>query len=175
MSGPLVTKFKFVWDDADHALEDWLQQMARQGLHLHSVGMMRSKFVFRRGAPAETTYRLDFRVGRASPDDLQLFADAGWEHVDQLFGWQFWRAPTRAGRTPEIFTDTASRIRKYQVLLWLFALSWAPLFVKLFFKGGKGIWDRPSAIAVTLALAGFTVYAMARLVVRIRKLRKPEP
>jgi hypothetical protein len=174
MSDRLVRKFKFFWDDADHALERWLEQMARQGLHLQSVGLLRCIFTFRRGAPAEMTYRLDFQLSRAAPDYVQLFVDAGWEHVDQSLGWQFWRAPSSAGRTPEIFTDTESRIRKYQRLLWLFALAWLPLPVMLAIKGWA-ILDTPKDILLLLAIMGGMVYAMVRLVRRIRRLRNPLP
>jgi hypothetical protein len=173
MSGQLVTKFKFVWDDADHTLERWLEEMARQGLHLHKVDCMRCRFVFKRGEPAEMTYRLDFQVRRAAPDYLQLFVDAGWERVDQSFGWQFWRAPTCAGRSPEIFTDTASRIRKYQRLLWLFALVGVFAIVQVVRRGTDRLWDTPVHIALTLALAAMVVYPVTRLVLRIRSLRKP--
>ena len=172
MSARLVTKFRFFWDDADHALERWLQEMARQGLHLQKVGFMRCRFVFRRGAPAEMSYRLDFRVNRASPDYLQLFADAGWEHVDQVLGWQFWRAPAHAGRSLEIFTDVESRITKYQRLLWLFAFVWV-LGIVLLFRRGDRVWDTPMNMALTLFLVALNVYPVARLLLRIRRLRNP--
>lgn len=175
MSDQFVTRFKFFWDDADHALEDWLQQMARQGLHLHKVGLLRCWFVFRRGAPAEMIYRLDFQARRTKPDYFQLFADAGWEHVDQVLGWQFWRAPVRAVRTPEIFTDVESRIRKYQRLIWLFAFAWLPFFIALPFVDVSKFWASPKDIALSLAVAGVTVYAVLRLVLRIRRLRNPTP
>lgn len=174
MSEQFVTKFRFFWDDADHAIESWLEDMARQGLHLHSVGWLRCKFTFRRGEPAEMAYRLDFRMSRTSPDYLQLFADAGWEHVDQELGWQYWRAPVQAGRTPEIFTDTESRIRKYQLLLWLFAIAWLPFLVMLPVRGGH-LWETPRSMILMLAMFGVTVYAVVRLVLRIRKLRNPVP
>jgi len=173
MSAQLVTKYRFFWDDADHAIEHWLEDMARQGLHLHRVSWLRCKFTFRRGEPAEMTYRLDFQTRRTSPDYLQLFADAGWEHVDRELGWQYWRTPTRAGRTPEIFTDTASRIRKYQRLLWLFALAWLPTLVLLSIKGWEHL-ATPRVAVMTLILVGITVYAMVRLVLRIRSLRNPD-
>ena len=174
MSEQFVTKFRFFWDDADHAIERWFEDMARQGLHLYRVSWLRCKFTFRRGAPAEMSYRLDFQVKRTSPDYLQLFADAGWEHVDSELGWQYWRAPAQGGRIPEIFTDTESRIRKYQRLLWLFVLAWLPFIVLLPFKGGK-LWTTPMEIVLTLALLGITLYAMVRLVLRIRRLRNPVP
>lgn len=175
MSGQFVIKFKFFWDDADHALERWLEQMARQGLHLYKVDCMRCRFVFKRGEPAAITYRLDFQVRRMSTDHVQLFTDAGWERVDQSFGWQVWRAPTRAGCTPEIFTDTASRIRKYQRLLWLFAFVAAVGLVQLSRRGTDGLWDTPAHIAMTLGVIAMFIYPVVRLLRRIRSLRNPVP
>lgn len=174
MSDQFVTRFKFVWDDADHTLEAWLQEMARQGLHLHKVLCMRTVFVFRRGAPAEMAYRLDFQTKRIAPDHVQLFADAGWEHVDQSLGWQFWRAPVRAGQAPEIFTDAESLVRKYQRLLWLFALVWLVFLVTLYLKPNVDL-QSPKDIAKFLAVVFFLVYPVLRLVLRIRRLRNPVP
>lgn len=175
MSGKLVRKFRWFWDDADHAIEQWLQDMARQGLHLHSVSCLRMIFVFRRGEPADVTYRIDFHLKRTNADYVQLFNDAGWEHVDELLGWQYWRAPAREGRSQEIFTDVESAIKKYQRLLVLFTLTLLPLPFLFSYKGNKGIADEPAGLALLLACIGITVYAMIRLVLRIRRLRRPAP
>ncbi|KQQ87398.1 DUF2812 domain-containing protein [Massilia sp. Leaf139] len=174
MSDQFVSKLRFYWDDADHALERWLEDMARQGLHLHKVQWVRCRFVFKRGAPAEMAYRLDFQTKRVAPDYVQLFADAGWERVDYYLGWQFWRAPARAGRPTEIFTDTESHIRKYQRLLWLFALVWLIFFLALFRRGAT-LWDSPADIALMLAVVFFNLYPVVRLVLRIRRLRNRTP
>jgi hypothetical protein len=131
--------------------------------------------VFERGAPADVTYRVDFLLMRADPAYLQLFADAGWEHVDQLLGWQYWRAPTRAGRATEIFTDVPSMIKKYQRLLWLFFISWLPLAVVLPINIRKGVSMTPTHLASLAVLAGITIYAVVRLMIRIRRLRAQGP
>ncbi len=175
MSGQKVTKFKWFWDDADHAIESWLQDMARQGLHLKRVSCLRTVFVFERGAPLDVTYRVDFLLVRADPHYLQLFADAGWEHVDQLLGWQYWRAPTRAGRATEIFTDIPSMIKKYQRLLWLFLIAWLPLALIMPLNHGRGFDQSPTMIGALAGLAGLTVYAVVRLLLRIRTLRAQAP
>lgn len=172
MSGKLVRKFKWFWDDADHAIEQWLQDMARQGLHLHSVTCLRMIFVFRRGEPADVTYRIDFHLKRTDADYVQLFNDAGWEHVDELLGWQYWRAPTREGRAQEIFTDVESAIKKYQRLLALFALVLVPLPFVLLSSANKSDAGDPAAQGLLLGCVGITVYAMIRLVLRIRRLRR---
>lgn len=175
MSGQKVIKFKWFWDDADHVIESWLRDMARQGLHLKRVSCLRTVFVFERGEPADVTYRVDFLLVRADPHYLQLFADAGWEHVDQLLGWQYWRAPTRTGRATEIFTDVASMIKKYQRLLWLFLISWLPMALITPFKLGRGFDQSPAMLWALAGVAGVTLYAVARLLLRIRALRAQAP
>jgi hypothetical protein len=172
MSGQVVRKFRWFWDDADHAIERWLQEMAREGLHLKSVGCVRTVFTFERGAPADITYRIDFQMHRIDPSYVQLFEDAGWERVDQLLGWQYWRAPTRDGLAPEIFTDVESQIRKYQRLLWLFALAWMPMAVMLLIKGTKAFGEERATVLYFAGIAAVTLYAVARLLIRIRKLRQ---
>jgi hypothetical protein len=63
-------------------------------------------------------YRLDFITqSKKKPDYFQLFQDAGWEHVGEMGGWQYWRKDVEAGKATEIFTDNASKIQKYQRLL----------------------------------------------------------
>jgi hypothetical protein len=132
-------------------------------------------FVFERGEPADVTYRVDFLLMRADPAYLQLFADAGWEHVDQLLGWQYWRAPTRAGRATEIFTDVPSMIKKYQRLLWLFLISWLPMAVVVPLNLGRGYYTTPTHVGFLSLLAGVTIYAVVRLMIRIRRLREQGP
>lgn len=172
MSGKKVIKFRWFWDDADHAIETWLHEMALQGLHLKRIRCIRMVFVFERGAPADVTYRVDFLLTRADPHYLQLFQDAGWEHVDQLLGWQYWRAPTRPGRATEIFSDVPSQIKKYQRLLWLFAAAWLPMLLLLPINSRVHSLTFWGAHAV---LAGVTIYAVVRLVLRIRRLREQAP
>lgn len=175
MSHRLVRQYKWFWDDADHAIEDWLEEMARQGLHLRQVRWLRSLFVFERGEPALVAYRLDFRVGRRDPHYLQLFNDAGWEHVDELLGWHYWRTPLVPGRTSEIFSDVGSAIKKYQQVLCLFALVWLFAAIALPYRYPMGAGLTPEKLAPLLASMGVTLYATVRLVRRIRKLRQQVP
>ncbi len=172
MSAQLVRKFRWFWDDADHAMERWLQDMARQGLHLKRVSCIRTVFVFERGKPLDVAYRVDFLLLRKAPAYVQLFNDAGWEHVDESLGWQYWRAPMVAGRSPEIFTDVESQITKYKRLLYLFAICWLPmLFIISDPRLLRG--EKPVSIVMMVFLSAVTIYAVIRLVKRIRKLREP--
>ena len=58
---------------------------------------------------------------------LQIFADAGWEHVGQFFnGWQYFRKAVAPGETAEIYSDADSKIAKYNRLM-LFLVPFVPL------------------------------------------------
>ena len=48
---------------------------------------------------------------------LQLFHDAGWEHLGNMSAWEYFRKEARPGEEPEIFTDPESKIQKYQRVL----------------------------------------------------------
>lgn len=165
----LVWKFKWFWDDADHAFERWLEQMAREGLHLKRVSAMRTLFIFERGEPAEVNYRIDFRLTRADAHYLQLFEDAGWQRVDEALGWQFWRAQAGAVRSSEIFTDVESMSRKYKYLIALFVV---PLLVQLPFAVRMLGSGKPGKIALVLATHALVLYSIARLVRRLRSLSR---
>ncbi len=54
---------------------------------------------------------------------LQLFTDAGWEHLGRLGGWQYFRKAVQPGEQAEIFTDVDSKIQKYsRVMMFLVIL-----------------------------------------------------
>ncbi len=168
----VVRKFRWFWDDADHAIERWLESMAREGLHLKRIRCLRTLFIFERGEPAEVAYRVDFQLRRVGPDYLQLFQDAGWERVDDFLGWQYWRAPAGNVRGAEIFTDVESMSRKYKYLIWLFVV---PLVLQLPYAAMRlhDRWNKaPAMVALILGTYAVALYCVARLVKRLRSLRQ---
>ncbi|WP_342119637.1 DUF2812 domain-containing protein [Pseudoduganella sp. OTU4001] len=167
----LVWKIRWFWDDADHVIERWLEQMAREGLHLKSIHALRTIFIFERGEPAEVNYRIDFRLTRADAHYLQLFEDAGWQRVDDFLGWFVWRAPVGSVRSPEIFTDIESMGRRYKQLIWLFVV---PLVLQLPLTVDQLRSGRPGAVAAVLGLHSICFYCIARLVKRLRSLSSPK-
>ncbi|MYM85936.1 DUF2812 domain-containing protein [Rugamonas sp. FT82W] len=122
MGNGTVRKFKLWWAWQDERHEQWLESLAAQGLHLldaNAIGM----HTFARGAPADVAYRWDIPVRQNDAEYLQLFQDAGWEHVATAGGWHCWRKTRVAGAAAEIFTDSASRISKYQTALRLLSMA----------------------------------------------------
>jgi len=125
-----IHRSRWFWGWQDDKEEAWLQDMARQGLHLKSPGF--GSYAFTQGEPREMVYRLDFlsdTKNRASY--LQLFQDAGWEHVGELSGWQYWRKERRGSEADEIFTDNESKIQKYKRLI-NYLLVTLPIYVPMY-------------------------------------------
>jgi hypothetical protein len=119
MAEQTVTRFKWFWPWQDDRQEQWLCEQSQQGRHL-AVLRWPSRYAFMAGEPRSYVYRLDWREAsrRELPDYLLLFADAGWEHVGSLAGWQYFRRPTTEEPAPEIFTDMDSKIAKYERMIF---------------------------------------------------------
>lgn len=180
MSEGTVTRFKFFWADQDEQQETWLRSMARQGLHLVNVNPL-CFWTFRRGEPADIVYRVNFSNETRKSDFHQLMCDAGWALAATTVGWQYWRIPAVNGKAPQIFTDNASRTRKFKQLLGLLMTSVMPLTVWCILMGKQGILDRlstPSLVVLGTILGVWALvvpYGMVRLLLKIRQARGPLP
>lgn len=173
MSKQLVKKFKWwwVWQDGMH--ERWLQEQARQGLHLHASDPLGIRMTFERGAPADMAYRWDFPGVKADPVYTQLFVDGGWERVVDVGGWRCWRKPVVDGKIPEIFTDVPSKVRKYQRSLVLLLVGGLPFFLVVVAPASRHVLlAEPRVSVVTGAGLLMLVYAIGKLVQRMRQLRQ---
>jgi hypothetical protein len=132
-------KFRRFWAWQDEREEAWLGEMSRNGRHLFEFGFP-GLYYFRKGEPKDYVYRLDFQTSRMKDREayLQLFRDAGWEHLGNMSAWECFRKEAGPGGKTEIFTDPESKIEKYQrvlralviffpILFILFSTSWTHL------------------------------------------------
>jgi hypothetical protein len=170
-----ISKFRWFWAWQDDVEEEWLGKMSAKGLHLISPGFP-GIYTFSVGQPKDYVYRLDYRTfyKKDREEYLKLFRDAGWEYLGQLASWQYFRKEAKIDETPEIFTDTQTKISKYRRLITYISFFYIILGVILWSQlvsygtfGGTGaiIW----IIAVVLV---FMTYAIIRLIMRIKKLEK---
>lgn len=177
MDGSMVRRYRVFFPWQDEQEESWLRKMARdQGLHLVRFTPP-AVYRFRQGERRDFVYRLDFqRIPRqALADYLQLFEDAGWEHVGEMNGWHYFRRPVAGGEVPEIFTDPESKAQKYRRILALHAVLLAPLVVTV---SNRVLWERHThvisdvirlfALAVLLLLA----YSALRVLGRVGQLTR---
>lgn len=118
MNPTILIKNKWFWAWQDEKEEAWLSEMAREGLHLEGIPFP-GRYKFQKGEPANYVYRLDYQSVKSKDKEsyLQLFEDAGWEHVGNMGGWVYFRIKTNDGEAPEIFSDTVSKMGKYQRII----------------------------------------------------------
>ncbi len=168
-----VLRWYSAWNDDKE--ERWLEQMARSGWHLVSAPIL---FTFEKGAPAEVRYRLDYQSRVENIEEyLRLFRDAGWERVCGFAGWQYLR--TASSDAPEIYTDTASRVAKYQRLL-VFSLLMAVITMGANFSDLLDHSPGPRAHVIIIGVVRWAVvaimciwtYIIARLALHVRGLKR---
>ena len=181
MSEQLVRVGKFFWAWQDEQREQWLRDLAREGLHLAEISV--TGHYFRRGPRQDVVYRLDYnRDAGSDPEYRTLFEDAGWELAATCMGWQYWRKPAGAGPAPEIFTDRASKVAKNKRLLGLIVVANVPNLVNLavnpaLWDPGRfsSPWTQRIVLGLMIGLALISAYAVANLYRRIRALRGAMP
>ena len=176
-----VRKFKFFWAHQDQEQESWLRAMARAGLHLVDVNPL-CFWTFRRGAPADVVYRVDFSSTAADGDFRQLMHDAGWQLAATTVGWQYWCIDAVDGREPEIYTDSVSRTKKFQLLLAMLIGSGLPVFMMIVNadKGALPAQFTSPVLLVVFALLfalylALVPYTLVRLLLRIHQIRGAGP
>ena len=124
-----ITKFKWFWAWDDEKEEIWLSSMAREGWHLKELGLP-GNYTFESGEPREDYYRMDFITNKKDYQNyLQLFKDAGWKHLGESGGWQYFRTKEQGNSIPEIYTDKDSKVQKYQRLFAYLIIFFPMLFI----------------------------------------------
>lgn len=168
----------WAWDDEKE--EAWLRRMARSGWHLRRPALFR--YTFDRGVARDVVYKLDYNVllrGRRE-EYMALFRDAGWEHVGEVANWHYFRTAASGGAAPDIFTDTESRVAKYQRLMIILLILLPTQFVLVSRLAERvravpgepmGPFGAVGTFFYGLILA-FFVYALARLGLHIVRLRR---
>jgi len=166
-----LRKFRIFMAWQDEKEEDWLNEMSAKGFLLHKV-VFPGFYHFETGEPASYTYRLDFKTYPQKDMDqyLQLFADAGWEHVGQFFnGWQYFRKAVIPGEEAEIYSDAESKIAKYHRLM-LFLTPFVPLlFFSMITVSSQGMVFMQLLDGLLMVIYAIT---FVRLIQRVNELKK---
>ena len=167
-----LTRSRWFWAWDDEKEEKWLTEMANNGWHLKNVSFP-GRYTFEQDAPRNMSYRLDFFTDRKRREDyLQIFADAGWEHVAQYGSWQYFRKEAGPGEEPEIFTDNESKVKKYQrVIAILVPLT--PIWIIMINRLNR----RPEIFFQAVTFIGFLImlfyiYTMLMMLRRVSRLKR---
>jgi len=167
-----VVKHKWFWAWQDEKEEAWLGEMDREGLHLENVSLP-GRYEFHQEEPANYTYRLDYQSLRSKDKEsyLQLFEDAGWEHVGNMNGWVYFRIRSDDGDTPDIYSDKKSKIGKYERII-TYLVIFLPIMLILRPNGLEGagpfVFILEGLFAILMLLY---VYAILNLMRRIGQLK----
>ena len=168
-----IRKFKWFWAWQDEAEEDWLRQMSNEGWHLSHI-VFPTIYQFNSGEAKDYVYRLDYRSHwkMEKEDYLQLFQDSGWEYLQEMAGWHYFRQLAHPGEQMEIYTDAESKIEKYRRLLAFLSILALPLVISLInLRDPPYDWLSPIRVIVMLVFLLY-VYAFARILLRINQLRR---
>lgn len=174
MAENTIRKFRWFWAWQDEKEEHWLGEMSQQGYHLIKVALP-GIYTFTVGTPREYVYRLDYQpYSKKDRDDyLQLFSDAGWEHVGEMVSWQYFRKEAREGETPEIFTDVESKVAKYKRLLGYLFVILVPLWTVFIVQLSDNPYPWFAGIKIFILVVGLVfLYAIIRLALRIKQLKR---
>ncbi|HUV26132.1 MAG TPA: DUF2812 domain-containing protein [Anaerolineales bacterium] len=173
MDKTTLRKFKWFWAWQDEAEENWLRKMANEGWHLSGIGFP-TIYDFKLGEPKDTVYRLDYRSywKMDKEDYLQLFRDSGWECVDEMAGWHYFRQLARPGEELEIYTDAESKIGKYQRLLAFLGILMLPLVFAVINLSKAPYGFVPIIQVFNALIFVLYVYAIIRILLRIRQLKR---
>ena len=99
--------------------QEYLRQMHRSGwkfLKVTGFGM----YHFEKCQSQDVVYQLDYnKEGLAHKEEyIQMFADCGWEHLQDYAGYSYFRKAVGAdGAAEEIFCDDASRLQMMERVL----------------------------------------------------------
>ncbi len=168
-------KFRWFWAWQDEREEAWLGSMSREGWHLSEFGFP-GVYYFRKGEPKNFVYRLDFQTSRMKDREayLQLFRDAGWEHLGNMSAWEYFRKEARPGEEPEIFTDPESKIQKYQRVLRFLVIFFPILFI-LFSTSWRHLAERGPMgtvfLCITMSILLLYIVGTLGIFLRISKLK----
>ena len=168
-----MRKFKWFWAWQDEDEEAWLREMSNQGWYLTGIGFP-TIYSFESGEPKDYVYRLDYRSywKMEKEDYLQLFLDAGWEYVEEMAGWHYFRQLAQPGEELEIYTDAESKIEKYQRLLAFLGILMLPLLIGLINLRTRP-YDWISFVYAFVAVIFLLyVYAIIKLWLRISQLKR---
>lgn len=170
MAENVIRKYKWFWAWQDEKEEAWLRQMSQEGLHLASLGFP-GFYNFVAGEPANYVYRLDYITNSKDYQNyLQLFKDAGWEHLGRMGGWQYFRTLAGEGELPEIYSDPDSKIQKYRRLLAYLTI-FLPIMIAVVSRGHEAPPFYVGVQVVYAVLLGAYIFAAVKLIGRIRELR----
>lgn len=170
----IIQKFKWFFPWQDQEEERWLEGQSKAGLHLVKPGLF-GRYTFIVGQPKDYIYRLDFHADIKDKETyIQIFEDAGWEHLDGS-SWQYFRKAADEDGMTEIFTDNQSKIKKYERILayyGAFLLIYFSVFIVIFDPGDDMPWLSLVLVLSYVPLLAIFGISVLKISKRIKALKE---
>ena len=97
--------------------EEFLRKHHKAGWKMTRTNLIGCYF-FEKCQPEDVIYQLDYNSDSMldKAEYIQMFSDCGWEYLQDLFGYSYFRKPLSEmdGKEEEIFCDDASRLEMIQ-------------------------------------------------------------
>lgn len=167
-------------------MQEWLDEMALQGLFLEKFNHRCDRAVFRQGGPAPVRYRLD-PAGKNTKKDREreeLYTQMGWKYVGRL-SRLFHVYSCDNPSAPELYSDTQSlalalenvtrrRIRANLLISLAAILLPVIRFLLNPYRSLKNIllWENPRSLAVDLTYLSVMVILLPLLAIESRMYLK---
>lgn len=156
----------------------YLRSMHKSGwrfVKMSGLGM----YHFESCEPEDVIYQLDYNQEglKNKAEYVQMFADCGWEYLQDAFGYSYFRKPANQMQGDErIFCDDASRRemmkRVFKSRVWPLLIIYPMLLLNFFY--GFWIYDVPVLTFGLGALIGLYTVIFARFAVQYYNYMKKE-
>lgn len=162
-----VVKVFLVWQDDKE--EIWLREMAQKGWILESYTFL--IYTFYKSETKNYIYKLNYkRINNSEMSEyLQIFEDAGWEHVAEFLNGHYFRSEADKFLLPDIYSDTDSKVQKYKRVLWLLIpVTILNISNLLNMINLNSLWAIRSLLIAAVALL---ILADIKVILKIKKLK----
>ncbi|HCU56766.1 MAG TPA: hypothetical protein DF984_00805 [Anaerolineaceae bacterium] len=106
---------------------------------------------------------------------MQYVTDAGWEHLGELGSWQYFCIPAEGDHQPEIYTDAASKIKKYERVLTILVI-FQPIYLVVLninnVLNHAPLWLTIGKLVLWLIIVSAFSFSIVKIIMRIQELKK---
>ena len=155
--------------------QEYLRQMHRQGWKFVRLTAL-CVYHFVKCEPEDVIYQLDYNVDGVEHKEeyVQLFADCGWEYLQDYMGYSYVRkSASQTDGAEEIFCDDASRLQMFERVGRGRMLPLLVIFLCVMLPGLlRSIAHGEGVLVVMLGIiVGLYTYLFARFLCCYRRLR----
>lgn len=155
--------------------QDYLREMHRRGWKFVRLTAL-CFYHFVKCEPEDVIYQLDYNADGVEHKEeyVQLFADCGWEYLQDYMGYSYFRkSASQTDGAEKIFCDDASRLQMFERVGRGRMLPLLVIFLCVMLPGLlRSIAQGEGVLAVMLGIiVGLYIYLFARFLFCYRRLR----